>query len=118
MDALKQDLERRRSTIMRTLQTNMRTTRERGDLERGEAAKDPYGSASSAHDDELAAITMDRLAHDLKLIDRALADLDAGHYGVCVDCEEPIAPKRLKALPLAARCLGCQAQNERLARAA
>ena len=118
MDPLRKDLEGRRASVTRALQTNMRSTRERGAIARVEAAKDPYGSASSAHDDELAAITMDRLAHDLKLIDRALADLDAGRYGVCVDCEEPIAPKRLKALPLAARCLGCQAQNERLARAA
>src|ERR1051326_2354816 len=118
MDALKQDLERRRSTITRTLQMNMRTTRERGDMERGEAAKDPYGSAASAHDDELTAITMDRLAQDLKMIEGALADIDAGRYGICAECEEPIAPKRLKALPFATRCIECQARSEKLARAA
>ena len=118
MATLKQDLEQRRATITRTLQSNMRSTRERGMIARVEAAKDPYGSASSAHDDELAAITMDRLAHDLNLIDGALADLAAGRYGVCVECEEPIAPKRLKALPFATRCLDCQAQSERLPRAA
>jgi DnaK suppressor protein len=118
MDARRQDLERKRSTITRALQTNMRSTRERGALARVEAAKDPYGSASSAHDDELAAITMDRLANDLKLIDQALADLDAGRYGVCIDCEKVIAPKRLKALPFASRCIECQARSERFARAA
>jgi DnaK suppressor protein len=118
METHRKDLERRRATIMRALQTNMRSTRERGALARVEAAKDPYGSASSAHDDELAAITMDRLAADLKLIDRALADLDAGRYGVCGECGERIAPKRLKALPFATRCIECQAQSERFARAA
>jgi DnaK suppressor protein len=118
MSTVRRDLEQRRAATMRALQNNIRSTRERGVLDRGEAAKDPYGSASSAHDDELAAITMDRLAQDLKLIDRALADLDAGRYGVCVECDEPIAPKRLKALPFATRCVTCQAQSERLARAA
>jgi DnaK suppressor protein len=118
MATLRQDLERRRATIMRALQTNMRSTRERGAIARVEAAKDPYGSASSAHDDELAAITMDRLAHDLKLIEDALADIDAGRHGTCVECEQPIAAKRLKALPVATRCIDCQARLERLPRAA
>jgi DnaK suppressor protein len=116
MDSLRQDLEGRRTAITRALQTTMRTTREVAD--RAEMTKDPYGSASTSHDDEMAAITVDRLARDLKLIDQALADIDAGRYGVCVECEEPIAPKRLKALPFASRCVECQARSERLERVA
>jgi DnaK suppressor protein len=118
MDTLKDELLSRRASIMRELQLNMRTTRERGAIAGLEVAKDPYGSASSAHDDELAAITMDRLAHELKLIDQALVDVETGRYGVCIECEEPIAPKRLKALPFATRCLACQEESERTARAA
>src|SRR6266487_6138275 len=76
MDSLRQDLEQRRTALTRALQTTMRTTREVAD--RAEMTKDPYGSASSSHDDEMAAITVDRLARDLKLIDRALFDYDAG----------------------------------------
>ena len=116
MDTLKQELEERRSSITRALQMNMRSTRESPD--RGEISKDPYGSASSAHDDELAAINVDRLARDLKLIDHALADIEAGRYGICAECEEPISPKRLKALPFASRCVECQARSERLERVA
>lgn len=116
MDSHKKDLERRRTTITRALQNTMRTTREVAD--RAEMTKDPYGSASTSHDDEMAAITVDRLARDLKLIDQALADIDSGRYGTCVECEEPIAAKRLKALPFAARCVECQARSERLERVA
>jgi DnaK suppressor protein len=116
MDTLRQDLEQRRSALARALQTTMRSTREVPD--RGEVSKDPYGSASTSHDDELAAITVDRLGRDLKLIDRALADFDAGRYGICIECEGPIAPKRLKALPFATRCVECQARTERLERVA
>jgi DnaK suppressor protein len=116
MDSLRQDLVQRRTTIRRALQTNMRTTREATD--RAEMTKDPYGSASSAHDDELAAIKVERLARDLNLMDQALDEIDAGRYGVCVECEEPIAAKRLKALPFATRCVECQARSERLERAA
>jgi RNA polymerase-binding protein DksA len=116
MDAVRKDLERRRITITRALQSTMRSTREEGD--RAEISKDPYGSASTSHDDELAAINVERLARDLKLIDRALEDIDAGRYGTCVECKEPIAAKRLKALPFATRCVECQAKSERLERVA
>jgi len=116
MNMLRQDLETRRTALTRALQSTIRSTRELPD--RGEMTKDPYGSASSSHDDELAAITVDRLARDLKLIDRALADIDAGRYGTCVECEQPIAAKRLRALPFATRCVECQAQSERLERVA
>lgn len=114
----KKELEQRRAKIVGALQSNMRLTRDRELADRVEMAKDPYGAASSAHDDELAAINMDRLARDLKLIDGALADIAAGRYGTCVECEEPIAPRRLKALPFATRCVDCQAASERLAQAA
>ena len=118
MDTLRKDLEKRRAALVRTLQTNMRSTRDRLTGDRAEAAKDPYGSASVAHDDELAAITVDRIAHDLQRIDNALADLDAGRYGTCAECGTQIAPKRLKALPFATRCIECQAASERFERAA
>ena len=32
---------------------------------------------------------------------------------VCLDCFEPIAKRRLKALPAAARCVECQTLKER-----
>ena len=48
--------------------------------------------------------------HQLSLeIDRALAKLDAGDYGVCDVCGEPIADERLEALPWATMCVRCKA---------
>jgi DnaK suppressor protein len=41
-------------------------------------------------------------------IDRALAKLDAGTYGVCEKCNETIPKERLKALPHAALCVKCK----------
>ncbi len=43
----------------------------------------------------------------------ALARLDAGDYGNCVDCGEPIPERRLMAQPFAVRCLDCQERAER-----
>ena len=41
-------------------------------------------------------------------IDEALAKIDAGTYGVCDKCGEPIPKERLKALPHAALCVRCK----------
>ena len=41
-------------------------------------------------------------------IDRALAKIDAGTYGTCEQCGQPIPKARLKALPYATLCVGCK----------
>lgn len=45
-------------------------------------------------------------------LDEALRRLDEGTYGICEDCETPIAPARLRAMPFARRCIKCQEQAE------
>lgn len=55
---------------------------------------------------------LDRMASEaLAEIESALARLDDGTYGNCVDCGERIAAERLEALPAAARCVDCQARQ-------
>jgi DnaK suppressor protein len=41
-------------------------------------------------------------------IDRALAKIEAGTYGTCEHCGQPIAEARLEALPYAALCVACK----------
>ena len=41
-------------------------------------------------------------------IDRALAKIDAGTYGICERCGKPIPKERLRALPYAALCVACK----------
>jgi DnaK suppressor protein len=50
----------------------------------------------------------------LRQVDRALAKLaDApDDFGLCEDCEEEIAPKRLAAVPYATLCVACQAKRD------
>ena len=42
----------------------------------------------------------------------AIARLDAGVYGACIECAEPIAYERLFVQPAAVRCAPCQAKHE------
>ena len=44
---------------------------------------------------------------ELHSIRAALARIEAGTYGVCRRCGEPIAPARLRVLPTALDCVEC-----------
>jgi DnaK suppressor protein len=71
-------------------------------------------------DDDAAAETqrqadvahLARTATALHEIESALARLDEGSYGLCIDCEEAIDLRRLQAHPAALRCAACQQQFE------
>jgi DnaK suppressor protein len=41
-------------------------------------------------------------------VSEALKRMDDGTYGLCLQCDRPIAAKRLAALPWAAFCVACQ----------
>src|ERR1051325_11383969 len=99
MRSIKGELEQKRNALSTAIQGSMDSTRD-ADLRR-DMSKDPYGNASLTHDDEVAAAVVDRLARQLEEVNRALEDIDAGRYGVCRDCGEPIAEARLKVLPFA-----------------
>lgn len=54
--------------------------------------------------------------HDVRLldaIDAALARIEAGTYGKCVNCGAPIPEERLEAIPWATLCLDCKRKEER-----
>jgi DnaK suppressor protein len=50
---------------------------------------------------------LDRAQRRIVELDEALDRLDAGRYGICVGCGEPIAPDRLDARPSARTCIVC-----------
>ena len=77
-------------------------------------APDPmtYGSQAAAASQVFAqprALAL-RDHHRLLIeqVDAALGRLDAGTYGACVTCGQPIDPARLEALPAASHCIDCQ----------
>ena len=59
---------------------------------------------------------LDKLAEEERLqaiaIRVALQRLADGSYGRCVTCGEPIAPRRLAALPYATQCIACVTRTE------
>ena len=49
----------------------------------------------------------------LEQTEKALARIDAGSYGVCESCGEPIGKARLMAFPRAVLCVTCKQREER-----
>lgn len=55
----------------------------------------------------------DRDLEELRDVEAALARIDLGTYGMCVQCGGPIPLDRLTAFPTAKRCQPCQAMHEK-----
>lgn len=72
--------------------------------------QESHAQTSTQRDLEFAL--NERETAELEAIDAALKRLDAGTYGVCVDCSQPIAQPRLLATPDVSRCIACQEISE------
>ena len=101
-------LERRESLFSQVTEAEM-SSRER-DLE---ATQDPADMAANAYTKELLISMSANDRKLLTLIDEALERVEAGEYGECVNCAEPVQEKRLDAVPWARYCLKCQDLQER-----
>lgn len=79
-------------------------------------------NADDEHDPEGATIAFERSQIDalvrqarehLAEIDRAVARIEDGTYGLCERCAQPIPPARLEARPTASLCVPCSASRGR-----
>ncbi len=61
---------------------------------------------------QMAIANQQQATQLLKDIELALRRLQAGEYGNCQQCTEPIAFARLQAQPFAGLCLDCQSASE------
>jgi DnaK suppressor protein len=53
----------------------------------------------------------------IKKIRESLQAIEDGSYGICEDCEEPIAIERLRARPVTSYCIDCKSRREALEKA-
>ena len=65
------------------------------------------GDTVSVERDRLLVVASDAQAR-LAAIDAALGRVDAGTYGTCESCGNPIPEARLEALPEATLCVACK----------
>ncbi len=64
--------------------------------------------STAANEEEISIQLKQTDAKLLRAIEDALARVESGSYGVCVDCEEEISSARLKAVPWTKVCISCK----------
>ncbi len=82
----------------------------------------PFGKreeeASEVSELEKRSALEQNLRANLAEINHALKKYEAGSYGVCDSCGQPIERGRLEALPQASLCLSCKARQAKNAKGA
>jgi DnaK suppressor protein len=78
-----------------------------------ERSADPMDEIQYASERDLAIGNVDRESTMLRNVKGALRRIDDGSFGMCVECESEISPKRLAAVPWAQRCILCQEAADR-----
>lgn len=68
--------------------------------------------AGDTYERELSMNIVSSEQEILYQIDDAFKRLDDGSYGICEQCNEPIAMSRLKAVPYASMCINCARAKE------
>ena len=102
----RQQLMDKRAEVMSTLGMKFDTLARMGRV----AEED---QAQLTHD-EFVSLRLNNIDYgQLRLVDEALDRLDSGDYGLCLQCEEAIPAKRLRALPWARYCVPCQESASR-----
>ena len=78
-----------------------------------EKSADPMDEIQYASEGDLAIRSADLESGLLRQVRGALRRFHEGTFGACIECESAISPKRLAAVPWAARCIECQEAADR-----
>ena len=86
---------------------------ETGELVSGSADQHMADTATDTVDREIDYTLEASDGRLLAAIDTALARIEAGTYGTCVNCGAQIPPERLEAMPWSTLCIDCKRKEER-----
>lgn len=109
------DLKKVREIIESQLKEAASARKLSDDSIRIQQAADPIDMTQEAAERDLAVQILDRESMLVRQLRSAIDRIRDGSYGVCLECEEEIAQKRLKAIPWAELCIHCQERADDLA---
>ncbi len=105
MARVREILERKVAELVETLRK-----RDGIAIERSADQRDEIQFASEG---DLAIGNVDHECTLLRSVKAALRRVHDGSFGACLECELPISPKRLAAVPWASSCIQCQENADR-----
>ncbi len=107
---LHKSLLARRTDLRRKLSDELANMR---NFKTADTTGDSADAAFETGSDEMASQLAELDARELGQIERALARLKQGIYGLCEGCQGKIPVGRLNALPYTTLCISCQREFER-----
>ena len=105
-------LEERRREILSEVHEKIRDVRTEGNGALAHGVLDAAESSEADIQDDIEFALLQMKAETLNKIDEALSRLEERSYGYCFECGGEIAQQRLRALPFAVRCKGCEEVRE------
>lgn len=75
--------------------------------------QDPADSGTNLSEADRTEAVLSAAKRQRSDVADALARIENGSYGTCIDCGKPIPDGRLEARPEAARCVACQGKHDR-----
>ena len=105
MNAFREILERKEIELARILQN--------GDDIAFDRSADQMDEIQHAAERDLTIRNVDRQSTMLRDVKASLHRIRDGGFGICLECECAISPKRLAAVPWASRCIQCQDAADR-----
>lgn len=110
MDDIRSTLTNEREELVRQLDEFGATAK--GNLRSDAQFSDSFADAGAATAERSEVIgIVQGLARRVRMIDRALAKIEAGTYGTCDRCGKPISEARLEARPESVFCVDCKSRS-------
>lgn len=103
LDDIRTALEQRRDELRQRVSDIEQDARRQGEP----LDKDSEEQAQQTENDEVLSALEEGAIRELRGIDRALARIDSGDYGICSACGREIAAARLRAIPDTELCIEC-----------
>src|SRR5262245_36738780 len=109
---LKRLLEERRREVERSMREQLSLVKAERAITDRPGVLDEWEVADIDVQEEIELVLVQLRRETIERIDDALARLEAGVYGLCVECGHDISKARLWALPFAVRCIECEKSRE------
>ena len=112
LDTRRRELLDLRERFLRAAQDIVEGDTDDGELSNAAGDQHLADHASDMLDREVDGSLEDNAEDIVREIDAALERIDAGTYGVCMNCGRQIPEERLDAVPYAVLCLSCKREEE------
>ena len=103
------ELLRQRAELLKEVNESYATCRELGQ----DGVADIGDMSANAYSRDVLFNLSEAQRRLIRDIDAALERIDKGEYGVCMQCGEKIAPRRLEVRPFSRYCIDCKTDIEK-----